>query len=138
MKSVNKQMKGREKVLRAERYRDTCYCCGKETDCGICGLGIILGSVALLLVITTTILTFTSILQVCTSSSQCAAGVGEIARCRGICLTDRILGHCSTEHDCVFSQCHTATCSVEGKCIYTPVVDGVPCDDSDSCTRSDV
>ena len=133
-----KEMKEREKVKRTERYNDTCVCCGNETDCGVCGLGIILGSIALLLVITTTVLTFTNMLQVCSSSSQCTAGVGEVARCRGICLTDRILGHCSTSDDCVFSQCHTATCSVEGKCIYTPVVDGVPCEDADSCTSSDV
>ena len=133
-----KEMMKPEKVKRADRYTDTCYCCGNETDCGVCGLGIILGSIALLLVITTTVLTFTNMLQVCSSSSQCTAGVGEVARCRGICLTDRILGHCSTSDDCVFSQCHTATCSVEGKCIYTPVVDGVPCEDADSCTSSDV
>ena len=123
---------------RVERYADKCYCCGEETDCGVCGLGIILGSIALLLVITTTVLAFTNMLQVCTSSSQCTAGLGEVARCRGICLTDKILGHCSISADCVFSQCHTATCSVEGTCVYAPVIDGLPCEDSDLCTRSDV
>jgi hypothetical protein len=133
-----KPVKLHKRVKRTERYDDRCYCCGEETDCGVCGLGIIVASVALLLVITTTILTFSNMLQVCSSSSQCTAGVGEIARCRGICLTDRILGHCSTSDDCVFSQCHTATCSVEGKCIYTPVMDGVPCEDVDSCTSNDV
>ena len=128
----------RKKVKRTERYNDTCYCCGEETNCGVCGLGIILASIALLLVITTTILTFTNMLQICSSSSQCTAEVGEIARCRGICLTDKIVGHCSTADDCVYSQCHTATCSVEGKCFYSPVIDGVPCNDADSCTQSDV
>ena len=131
-------MKDSEKAKREERYADKCYCCGEETECGVCGLAIILSSITLLLVITTTVLTFANVLQVCTTSSQCTAGLGEVARCRGICLRDRILGHCSISDDCVFSQCHTATCSVEGKCLYLPVIDGLPCEDADSCTRSDV
>ena len=130
-------MKRDTKVKRKERHVDKCYCCGEETECGVCGVAIIISSIFLLLVSTGTILTFTSVLQVCTRSSQCTAGIGEIARCRGICLTDRLLSFCASDGDCMISDCNTATCGVDGKCVYVPLRDGMPCNDGDKCTGPD-
>lgn len=126
-----------EPVKRDDRYGDKCICCGQETDCGICGAWIITSSIILVLAITGTILTFTSVLQVCTSSADCGAGPGEIARCRGICLVDRIVSQCTVNSDCHSADCHIPTCGSDGQCVYTPRQDGYPCEDMSNCTEYD-
>lgn len=123
---------------REERFsEDACVCCGTKTNCGVCGAWIITSSTLLLLAIIGTVLTFTSILKVCTSSSDCQAGPGEIATCRGICIIDKIAYFCTTSADCQSSTCHIATCGVNGQCVYVPKQDGYPCDDKSNCTDND-
>ena len=75
-------------MKREERHKDTCICGKQEIDCAHCGVGIMISAIVLLITITVTVFSFTSVIQTCTSSSQCEAGPGERARCRGICLID--------------------------------------------------
>ena len=123
-------------MKREERHRDTCLCGEQEIDCGHCGVGIMITSIVLLVTLTLTILSFTSIMPICTSSSQCEAGPGERARCRGICLIDIVTDFCQQDLDCTDFDCTISKCGVDGSCIYIPE-HGSPCDDGLSYTVSD-
>lgn len=122
---------------RKKRHHDACVCGEHVIDCGYCGTAIIIGCVIFLLTIIGTVLTFTSVLRLCTSDSQCEVGPGEIARCRGICLIDVRSDYCQIDEDCSLTECHTAKCGADGSCLYIPE-HGTPCNDGSSCTVSDV
>ena len=62
---------------RKKRHHDACVCGEHVIDCGYCGTAIIIGCVIFLLTIIGTVLTFTSVLRLCTSDSQCEVGPGE-------------------------------------------------------------
>ena len=127
-----------EQSKRDSRFsEDACICCGTKTNCGVCGAWIITTSILLLFAVIGTVLTFTSILKVCTSSADCGAGPGEIATCRGICIIDKMVSYCSTNADCQSTDCHIGTCAADGQCIYTPKQDGYPCNDMSNCTEHD-
>ena len=123
-------------MKREERHRDTCVCGEQEIDCGHCGVGIMITSIVLLLTLTITIVSFTSIVPICSSSSQCKAGPGERARCRGICLIDVVTDFCQQDSDCTTFDCTISKCGADGSCIYIPE-HGSPCDDGLSYTVSD-
>lgn len=124
------------RVKRVERHKDVCVCGDHEVDCGHCGVAIIIGSIILLLSIIGTVLTFTNILHTCTSSTQCEAGPGEKAICRGICMVEPLPNYCQSDADCMTTECHTSKCGVDGTCFYV-AQHGVPCDDGSACTLSD-
>lgn len=123
-------------MKRDERHRDTCVCGEQEIDCGHCGVGIMISAILLFVTLTITIISFTSIVPICTSSSQCPAGPGERARCRGICLIDIVTDYCKLDQDCVDYDCTTSKCGADGSCIYIPQ-HGAPCDDGLDYTMSD-
>ena len=123
-------------MKREERHRDTCVCGEQEIDCGHCGVGIMITSIVLLITLTITIVSFTSIVPICTSSSQCKAGPGERARCRGICLIDVVTDYCQSDAECVDYTCTISKCGVDGACLYIPE-HGTPCDDGLAHTISD-
>lgn len=123
-------------MKREERHKDTCICGKQEIDCAHCGVGIMISAIVLLITITVTVFSFTSVIQTCTSSSQCEAGPGERARCRGICLIDIVTDFCKTDTDCIEYDCTVSKCGADGSCIYIPE-HGSPCDDGLSYTVSD-
>lgn len=124
------------KMKREERHSDVCVCGDHEIDCGHCGVALIIGGIVLLLTIVGTVLTFTSIIKTCTSSTQCEAGPGERAVCRGICMIEPLPNFCQSDLDCMASECQTSKCGVDGTCFHV-AQHGVPCDDGSVCTLSD-
>ena len=125
------------KMKREDRHKDVCICGEQEINCGHCGVGIILSVIALLITLTVTVISFTSIIHVCTSTSQCKAGPGERARCRGVCLIDVISDYCQSDSECPGAACHSAKCGADGTCVYIPE-HGTPCDDGSACTTGDL
>lgn len=123
-------------MKREERHKDVCVCGDHEVDCGHCGVAIIISSSLLLLTIVGTVLTFTSIINTCTSSSQCEAGPGERAVCRGICMVEPIPNYCQSDADCPLTECHMSKCGSDGTCFHV-AQHGVPCNDGSACTVSD-
>ena len=123
-------------MKREERHKDVCICGDHEVDCGHCGVAIIISSIVLFLTIIGTVLTFTSVLRTCTSSSQCEARPGERAFCRGICMVEPLPNYCQSDADCMTTECHTSKCGSDGTCFYV-AQHGVPCDDGSACTVSD-
>lgn len=123
-------------MKRTERHRDKCVCGDHEVDCGHCGVALMIAGVFMLLTIIGTVLTFSSVIHMCTSSSQCEAGPGERAVCRGICIIEPLPNFCQTDSDCAPTDCHTSKCGVDGVCFYV-AQHGVPCDDNSACTVSD-
>jgi len=123
-------------MKREDRHKDICICGEQEIDCAHCGVGIMISAIVLLITITVTVFSFTSVIQTCTSSSQCEAGPGERARCRGICLIDIVTDFCKTDEDCIEYDCTVSKCGADGSCIYIPE-HGSPCDDGLSYTVSD-
>lgn len=123
-------------MKRDERHKDVCVCGDHEVDCGHCGVAIIISSIILFLTIIGTVLTFTSVIHTCTSSSQCEAGPGERAICRGICMIEPLPNYCQVDADCPLTECHTSKCGSDGTCFHVSQ-HGVPCDDGSACTVSD-
>lgn len=123
-------------MKREERHRDVCICGKNEVNCGQCGVAIIITSIILFLSIIGTVLTLTSVLRVCSSTSQCEAKPGERAFCRGICMVEPLPNFCQTDIDCMMTECHTSKCGSDGTCFYV-AEHGVPCDDGSACTVSD-
>lgn len=123
-------------MKRRERHRDKCVCGDHEVDCGHCGVALIISATVMLITLIITILTFTSIINTCTSNSQCEAGPGERAVCRGICMIEPLPNYCQIDTDCPSTECHTSKCGSDGTCFYVSQ-HGVPCDDASSCTVND-
>jgi len=125
-------------MKREERHKDVCICGDHEVDCGHCAVVLIIADVVLLLTIIGTILTFTSVIHTCTSSSQCEAGPGERAICRGICMIEPLPNFCQSDLNCTATECHVSKCGVDGTCFYVAQKDGMACSDNSKCTMHDV
>ena len=79
------------RTIRRIRHRDKIVIGRREIDLGQCCVGCSIACAFLLIAITLSVYTFSSVLQICTSSSQCKPGPGEKATCRGICITAIII-----------------------------------------------
>lgn len=126
----------KRRVKREERHKDVCICGDHEIDCGHCAVALIISGIVLFLTIIGTVLTFTSVIHTCTSSTQCEAGPGERAFCRGICMIEPLPNYCQSDLDCAPTECHTSKCGADGTCFYV-AQHGIPCDDGSACTLSD-
>lgn len=124
-------------VVREERFAvDYCYCCGHYIPCGHCGTCMLSLSLAVIVCIITTALVFTNVLGICTSDTQCSAGPGQRARCRGICVVDYLPSVCTSDTDCLGGQCYDSYCADDGTCKDVPRL-GSRCDDHSACTFDD-
>jgi len=77
----------------------------------------------------------------CSKDAQCA-GLDDNNPCNGTYFCDQVAGGCrlnpATVIACASTPCAAAACNTTtGKCGFTKIADGLPCDDGDSCTASD-
>lgn len=122
--------------VRRIRHRDKIVFGQREIDLGQCCVGCSIACAFLLIAITLSVYTFSSVLQLCTSSSQCKPGPGEKATCRGICIIEPLPNFCQTNSDCPLMACHQSKCGSDGTCFYVSE-HGTTCDDGSECTISD-